>query len=106
MRRYNIICGIFLILSIIDLALAAPVRVQENRQAFVDVVDMPRDVITVLGKRGDEDVEKLLEEDYKKFEKPPSPDPVSPTANPNPLMEAGSPLSVTSWDSDKMDAPM
>jgi hypothetical protein len=52
MQRYNIISGILLILSIIDIALAAPVLVQEKRQASVDVVHIPRDVITVLGKRG------------------------------------------------------
>ena len=41
------------ILSIIDFALAAPVLVQEKRQACVDVVHIPKDVISVLGKRGD-----------------------------------------------------
>jgi hypothetical protein len=61
MRRYDIVSGILLILSIIDFALAAPVLVQEKRQACVDVVHIPRAVITVLGKRGpgDEDLDKL-----------------------------------------------
>ena len=53
MRRYGIVSGILLILSIIDFALAEPVLVQEKRQSCVDVVHIPRDVIAVLGKRGE-----------------------------------------------------
>jgi hypothetical protein len=52
MRRYDIVSRIILILSIIDFALAAPVLVQEKHQARVDVVHIPRDMITVLEKRG------------------------------------------------------
>jgi hypothetical protein len=59
MRRYNIVYGFLLFLSIIDFALAAPVLVQEKRQACVDVVHIPRDVITVLGKRGFEHLDKF-----------------------------------------------
>ena len=44
MRRYDIVSLIPLILTIVTFALAAPVQVQEKRQA-------PEDVITVLGKR-------------------------------------------------------
>jgi hypothetical protein len=55
MRRYYIVSGIFLILSIIDFALAAPVLVQEKRQASVDVVHIPKDLITVLWERGDDE---------------------------------------------------
>ncbi len=63
MRRYDIVSGTLLILSIIDFALAAPVLMQEKRQACVDVVHIPKDVITVVGKRGEEDeFEKLWEE--------------------------------------------
>ena len=47
MRRYEIVTEILLILSIINFALTVPV-VQEKRQARIDV---PRDAITVLGKR-------------------------------------------------------
>jgi hypothetical protein len=54
MRRYYIVSGILLILPIIDFAVAAPVLVQEKRQAGVDVVHIPEDAITMLGKRGDE----------------------------------------------------
>jgi hypothetical protein len=64
MRRYDIMSGILLILSIIDFALAAPVLVQEKRQASIVVQHLPKDVITVLGKRMDEEdlAEKLWEE--------------------------------------------
>jgi hypothetical protein len=71
MRRYSIVSGILLILPIIDFALAAPVLVQEKRQAGVDVLHTPEDTITMLGKRGDELNElwlKLLNEDH--FAKP------------------------------------
>jgi hypothetical protein len=54
MRRYYTVSGILLILPIIDFALAAPVLVQEKRQADVDVAHIPEDAITMLGKRGDE----------------------------------------------------
>jgi hypothetical protein len=64
MRWCDIVSGILLILSIIDFALAAPisVQVQEKRQACVNVVHIPNDLMTVLGKRGNEELEKLLEE--------------------------------------------
>jgi len=117
MRRYDIVSGILLILSTVDFALAAPVLVQEKRQACVDVVHIPRDVITVLGKRGGEELENLAEEYLKALAKPaessdahassgsvqpgpyrgstnvmhvPGPNPASSTANPkipNPLIE-------------------
>jgi hypothetical protein len=61
MRRYDIVSGILLILSIIDFALAAPVFVQEKRQAWVDVMHIPKDVITVFGKRWEEDLKTLWE---------------------------------------------
>jgi hypothetical protein len=104
MRRYNIVSGILLILSIIHFALAAPLSVQEKRQERVDVVHIPKDVITVLGRRWGEDLEKLLEE-YLEGEKPaesappgpenmsknvvqpPAPNPAASTANPDPLRE-------------------
>jgi hypothetical protein len=70
MRRYDIVCGITLILSIINFALAAPVLVQEKRQTDVDVTHMPQDVIAVLEKRGGEEIEKLAEEYLKTGEKP------------------------------------
>ena len=49
MRRYYIFSGILLIVPIV---LAAPVLVQEKRQAGVDVLHIPKDVTTMLGKRG------------------------------------------------------
>ena len=61
MLRYNIVSGILLVLSIIDFALAAPVLVQEKRQACVDM-HISKEVTTMLGKRGLEDIEKLVED--------------------------------------------
>ena len=54
MRPYDVVSQIFLILSIIKFALAAPVLVREKRQACLDVVHNHEDAITVLGKRGGE----------------------------------------------------
>ena len=60
--RYDIVTRILLILSIIDFALAAPVSVQEKRQARADGVNIPKDATTVLGKRWDEEtVRKMLD---------------------------------------------
>ena len=70
MRRYDIVSGILFILSIIVFALAAPVSMQQERQAGVDVVRMPKDAITVLGTRGDEELEKLAEQYLKTWGKP------------------------------------
>ena len=119
MRRYYIVTGILqvLVLSIIDSALAAPVLVQEKRQASVDLVHKPREVITVLGNRGLEGMGKPMEELVETSEKPaelsdahtssssalPMPDhgltneagapasnPASSPTNPDPLMEPSS----------------
>src|SRR5712671_7139126 len=69
MRRYYIVSGIFLILSFIDFALAAPILVQEKRQASVDVVRIPKDLINVLWKRGeDEEYRKMVEFYYNKLQ--------------------------------------
>jgi hypothetical protein len=68
-RRYNIVSGILLILPIIDYALAAHVLVQKERQAYVDVVHIPKDVIAVLEKRGSEDLGKAAEDLFKTWGK-------------------------------------
>ena len=112
MRQFDIFSGILLILSIIDFALSAPVLVQEKHQACADVVHIPKDVISVLGKRGDtvvdllDDFHEAAEEQAESSKAHPSsssaapgpvhgstsvvqappPNPVSSTANPNPLM--------------------
>ena len=49
--RDYIASGIFLILPIINFAVAAPVQVQEKVQARVDVVHIPKHAMTILGKR-------------------------------------------------------
>ena len=61
MRRYDIVFVILLILSIIDFALAAPVMAQEKRRPRVDVMQIPKDEITVLGKRwDDEELQRMM----------------------------------------------
>jgi hypothetical protein len=51
MRLYYVVSGIPLILSIIDLTVAAPVLIQEKPQARIDTVKIPEDTMTTLGKR-------------------------------------------------------
>ena len=70
MRRYDLVSGILLILSIIDFALAAPVSAQEKQQEIADVAQIPKDVISVLGKRWEEDLGKLGEEFLKTGDNP------------------------------------
>ena len=103
MRRYDIVTGILLILSIIDSALAAPVRVQETREAQVDVAHISKDVSTALGKRSGEELKmsadylKTLIEPVKPSDahasssSAPPPSPESSTANPGLLMEPSLP---------------
>jgi hypothetical protein len=65
MRLYYPVSGILLVLPIINFALAAPVVVQEKRQAGVDVVHILEDAVPMLGKRGDDlDELFLLYEDH------------------------------------------
>ena len=121
MRRRATVSGILLILSIIDFTLAAPVLVQEKRQTYIDVAHLPRDVITVLEKRGSE-LEKTLEL-FGTLEKPiessdahappsslppetghgptdaikaPAPNPAPSPVNPDPLESQMSPPSTAS----------
>ena len=70
MRRYDIVSGILLILSIIDFALAAPVSTQEKHQKIADVAQIPKNVITMSGKRWEEDLGKLGEEFLKTGDNP------------------------------------
>ena len=88
MRRYDILFGILLILSIINLALTAPVLVQEKCHACVDAMHTPKDKIAALERRGNDDLDRLakMAVDYiknylKKVQKPNvSPNPASATA--------------------------
>jgi hypothetical protein len=62
MRRYNIASRIIPILTVITFALAAPALVQDKRQACVDAVGVPEDVISVLRKRNrGQDLNMLLD---------------------------------------------
>jgi hypothetical protein len=69
MRRSDIVFAILLIFSVIDFALAAPVQVQEKGQAWVNVDHIPRDVMTVLSKRGSDEMEKLVKELFGTWDK-------------------------------------
>jgi hypothetical protein len=107
MRRYYIVSGIFLIRSIIDFAIAAPVLVQGTRQAGANVVRMPEDAMTILGKRGDDDLDKvflIFEDHFIKPEETSAARPSSPStesdadyelvdahalSNPGPSTESG-----------------
>jgi hypothetical protein len=60
MRRYDILSGVLLIISITNFAIAAPVSLQEKHQARVDVVHVPKNATTVLGKRMDAWLEKVV----------------------------------------------
>jgi len=79
MRRHYIASGILLILPIIDFAVAAPALVREKLQAGVDVVRIPEDAVTTLGKRGDryEQWFEYVENHFAKPEAPPSARPLS-----------------------------
>ena len=123
MRRYDIVSGVFLVLSTIVFALAAPVLVQEKRQASVDVVHIPKDFVTLLWERGgDEELVEWLGKGIKELNeqvdsKPsvahasssaapprpghgstgvvqlPMPHPAPSTANPYPVLEPSRPWS-------------
>ncbi len=71
MRRCDVVSQIFIILSIINFALAAPVLVQEKCQACLDVVYNHEDATTVLGKRMDE-IEEIWRVIDNYFPKPES----------------------------------
>ena len=134
MRQCDIFSGILLILSVIHFALAAPVLVLEKRQACVGVVHIPKDVISVLGKRGGT-VGDLLDGLYKAVKDQAGPseahassssvpsgpghgstsvaqapplNPVSSTASSNPLMEPSDPSAAVpmpgSWEIDRIHA--
>jgi hypothetical protein len=60
MRRYKIVARILLILSVFGFVLAAPVAVQEIREARADAVGGGENVIIGSGKRGEDD-ESLMQ---------------------------------------------
>jgi hypothetical protein len=66
----HIVSGIFLILPIINFAVAAPVLVQEKLQARVDVVHIPKHAVTMLGKRAGELDEILWDAEGHYFVRP------------------------------------
>jgi len=67
MCRCKIVARILLIVSVFNFVLAAPVAVQEVREAWADAVDGGEDVVIALGKRAQQGyppwLEKLLETD-------------------------------------------
>jgi hypothetical protein len=120
MRRYDIVFGILLTLSITDFALAAPVLVQEH-QAQVDGVPIPEDVMTVSRKRAYDDMLKMMEEGYLKADgkpmessdthasasssAPPGPDDHGSTNVAQAPPASTPPEPLTSWDPNNMLEP-
>jgi hypothetical protein len=104
-----IVSEILLIVPIVDFALAAPVLVQEKRQAHIDMLEMPSNPITVLGKRAG--MGKYLEDwvvppvESSAAHESSSPAPLemsvmnAPAPNPGPLTESEHSLAG-------MDAPL
>jgi hypothetical protein len=68
MRLSDIAFGFIFILFISNFALAAPLPTRGKRDACVDVVPIPKDAMTVLGKRVDEDFEKFAKMVNEYFE--------------------------------------
>ena len=104
MRRYDILFGILLILSIINLALTAPVLVQEKCHACVDAMHTPKDKIAALERRGNDDLDRLakMAVDYiknylKKVQKP--------NVSPNPASATAPGTSQGKWWHDGPDGP-
>jgi hypothetical protein len=88
MRRHHIVSGILLILPIIDFAVAVPVPVQKKSQASINVVHIPEDAMTMLGKRADDsEYEKLVLELFG-VPKSPESSPDRPPSSPPPLAPA------------------
>lgn len=94
MRWYDadIVSGILLILIIIDSALTFPIPVQEKGQAHIDVVHIPKDVITVSMKRGIEELETMMDGLFSKTWENPigSSDAHASTSSPSPVPNLGS----------------
>ena len=85
-----IVSGILLVIPIIDFALAAPVLVQEKRQACADIANIPEYPVTVLGKRGgaEEVVDKYVK-DW--FAKPEESSAIGPSSSSPPSITEGLP---------------
>jgi hypothetical protein len=117
MRRYYIVSGILLILpiSIFDFAVAAPVRlVQEKSQLPADVEYMPEDVMTTLEKRVKDLYDELavIEDHFAKPEytsvrvgQPLSPIPEEFTPVSSPDHEPSNPGSLTGSGYELMEGP-
>lgn len=70
MRWYDTVSGILVVLSIIDFALAAPLPLQEKLQACTDMMHIPHNAVTMLGKRGDEEIVKIVEDFFGTWKYP------------------------------------
>lgn len=123
----HIVCGIFLIVPTVYFALAAPLLVQEKRQACADSVEIaPYDLypITVLGKRIVSEIEevggKYIENWFKVPEKAPAVHASSSSASqegpshkssdvnqsPQPIPKVGSPASRPDYAQDTQSAQL
>ncbi|KAI0271908.1 hypothetical protein BGY98DRAFT_186380 [Russula aff. rugulosa BPL654] len=132
MRRYDMVFAILLILpSSTSLSRFLYWYREQKRQTYVNVEHIPRDVITVLGKRGSEEMERLIKEfigtwkslvessdahassssappvpDHGSMNEvnAPAPNPAPSPANPNPLMDPLSPSTIVHSPVVKGDA--
>jgi hypothetical protein len=96
--RGYIVSWIFLILPIINFAVAAPVLVQEKLQARVDVVHIPKHAMTMLGKRQGE-LDEIFWDAEGHFVKPEysaNPEESSATRPPS----SSQPLGLADWPTD------
>jgi hypothetical protein len=89
MRRYNIVACIFLILSVFGFVHAAPVAVQEVREARADVVDGGEKVIIGSGKRAETEEEGSSSAPNYASGTHPNPSFSSGESNPPPLPMSG-----------------
>ncbi len=105
MRQYDLVSHIFLILSIINFALAAPVLVQEKRQACLDVVHNPEGAIIVLGERGGQEMEltDFLDNWLTKPKESSGSAPSNPDHGPTNVVDGPPPNPATSTEIDSND---
>ena len=105
MRQYDVVSRIFLILSTINFVIAAPVLVQDKRQACLDVVHNPEGAIIVLGERGGQEMEltDFLDNWLTKPKESSGSAPSNPDHGPTNVVDGPPPNPATSTEIDSND---